>query len=381
MPRTHLMLAMTRFAFGEVLYALRLARGLAAKGDRVLFLAPTALGSVLDGAPIRFGALDDISRADEAVFDVLGSERVASLVLVDATQVFLGLLASGRHERFLARVSVPVVALDMWNLAETNLQWDTATGAWPIWPAAARLPRLLPVPFIRPDAGPGVFCALPPPRARAPRGSHKRILVTTALWQTVAAQPDAYHRHLAAIVPPRILAMLTRLGDEVTIDHVGPMPLVGGERVTGYRFHPQMPAEAFQSLVAESDLLVSLNVAATTIATALRYDVPVVAVTNSRSLDPPAALAPLRPFAVWPMGLRGFLEPVLHANPYTDAIDVVELTDEALLEERCRLLLGDSAVAALAARRRAAYLTRVEGLPSVGEAFESQLAAVSSGTS
>ncbi len=88
---------------------------------------------------------------------------------------------------------------------------------------------------------------------------------------------------------------------------------------------------------------------------------------------PLAALLPLRPFRVWPLGLHDFLAPVLRDNPYLGAIDLVELLDEEAFVDTCRRLLFDPAARAAAAARRAAYVATVTQLPSAGAAFDAQL--------
>ncbi len=71
--------------------------------------------------------------------------------------------------------------------------------------------------------------------------------------------------------------------------------------------------------------------------------------------------------------------PVLRANPYVDAIDVVELLDEERFVATCAGLLGDPAAQASAAGRRAAYLARVDALPRPADAFEAALATATRG--
>src|SRR6266568_4608963 len=404
--RTHVFLAMSRFAFGEALLGLRLARQLHDRGDRVLFLAPSTLGVMLAGAPVRFGNIDLVwSRIDEALRDVLQAQTCASVVLLDAASVFLALYLLGLHDRFLERIAEPVVALDVWNLPETNLRWDTGTDVWPIPAVAARLRRrLVPVPFVRVAAGPGRFNAMP---AAADAGGRARaelrrelglgdgdrlILLTTAKWQTLFAQVDAYQIHIARIVPMLLVAHLQRLDARVRILHVGPDPLIDGAALPAYRFVPQMAPARFREVVTACDLVMTLNVAATTITTALRHDVPVVVVVNSCSAAHPDELAaalprplppglaerigeltPLHPFRVWPLGLHEFLTPVLAGNPYLDCLDVVEILDGDAVLEACRRLLFDRAARDDAAARRAAYVAAVDQLPAAADAFEAVL--------
>jgi hypothetical protein len=227
-------------------------------------------------------------------------------------------------------------------------------------------------------------------RARAGLGERDRlVLMTTASWQVVPAQVHPYNVRIATLVPPLIFEYLARLDDTVRVVHVGPTPLPGAEAFPRYQYRPPLQPAAFQELLASADLVLSLNVTATTIWSSFRHDVPALAVVNSASGEtaeelraglarPPSpflarhleALAPLHRFRIWPSGLHAFLAPVLAGNPYVDAIDVVELLDETGFVDRCQRLLFDPATRADAAARRAAYVARIERLPRPAEAFE-----------
>ena len=84
-----------------------------------------------------------------------------------------------------------------------------------------------------------------------------------------------------------------------------------------------------------------------------------------------ADAAPLHRFRLWPLGLFEFLEPVLAANPYADAVRWVELLDEDALLESCRALLFDEAPAASLREAQARYRERVRALPGPAQAFRS----------
>src|SRR5579863_7761076 len=208
MPRTHLFLALGHYPFGEVLLAIRLARELAARGDRVLFLATSGQALLLKGQPFRYGIIDRTwGRIDEATRDVIASEKCDDLVLVDAAAVFLGLLITGLNQGFLPRLTVPVVALDVWDLRLTGRSWDTLSGTWDLPAEVEQLQRrMVPVPFGRLDTL-GGYNALPPApsvgdddaraRTRAELGlanGQRLLLMTTAAWQTAKAQANERQR-------------------------------------------------------------------------------------------------------------------------------------------------------------------------------------------
>src|SRR5512140_647680 len=147
---------MSNFAFGEVSLALRLAWQLHARGDKVMFLAPSGLSVLFENTPFKYGQIDKVwSSIDSVVVELATEHAVASVVLVDAASVYLAFDVTRVDDRFLAHLPMPVIALDVWNLPETDMAWDTGTEAWRVPDAARLLPRrLCPVPFIRPDPAP-----------------------------------------------------------------------------------------------------------------------------------------------------------------------------------------------------------------------------------
>jgi len=394
--RTHLFFAMSHFAFGEVALALRLAWQLHDRGDRVVFLTPSGISVLFERTPFKHGEIDAVWGAiDQVVPEVAAEHRCDSVVVVDAASLYLALHVARRSSAFLRELSMPVIAFDVWNLPETNLAWDTGPEVWRLPPeAAAFAHRLCPVPFIRPDPAPGRYNALPAPahgdreRVRSELGlatGDQLLLTTTASWQH--ALPSDYHRHLVEVVPPLVLSHLSQLDSRVRVLHVGPQALVDAHVLgSRYKWLPRVNAERMMSLLVAADLCVTLNAAATTISSAIALDLPVVLGINSHSgqtaeslamhVESPRTramlprLAPLMPFAVWPLGLHTFLAPVLRDNPYLDAVSTVELLDEDAFVSTCQRLLAEPAEAR---SRMARYRALVANLPTAADVFESYL--------
>jgi hypothetical protein len=137
--------------------------------------------------------------------------------------------------------------------------------------------------------------------------------------------------------------------------------------VPRYRFLRHVDLGRFDELLAASDLLLTLNVAATTIGTALAARVPVLALGSAgRHPD-------VHPFRVWPLGLAGFLAPVLAGNPYLDAIETAELLDGDATVAACRRLLHDPVARDAHLGRRDAYVATLSRLPSGADLFLSTL--------
>jgi hypothetical protein len=404
MSATHLFLAAPAGAFGEVSTGLRIARELVAQGDRVLFLAGADVALLFQGTGVVHRAIDgEVFSLERFVTRLIERERCASLTLVDVTSVYLTLDPIGVALGFLERLAIPVIALDFWNLRRAGPAWDFGRDATAIPPPALGFEkRLLPVPIAHPDAGPGVFAALPErsarPSARASvraelgLGEHDRLVIwPTSRWQQPEVQNWKHHARLARQVPIWLAATLGRLGERVHVLHVGPQASPAwhawGAR---YRFAGQVPAERLHDLMEAADLLLSLNTTATTGFAATAVSLPTLVLANSHAGSAeevaarmPAAseglrawlaeASPLHPFRLWPLGLHGFLAPVLQGNPFADTFRSVELLDEEAVVETCRSLLFDDAAAAAERHRQALYRDRVGALPRPAEAFRAWL--------
>ena len=404
MSATHLFLAAPAAAFGEVSTGLRIARELVAQGDRVLFLAGADVALLFQGTGVVHRAIDgEVFSLGRFVARLIERERCASLTLVDVTSVYLTLDPIGVALGFLERLAIPVIALDFWNLRRAGPAWDFGRDRTPIPPPALAFERrLLPVPIAHPDAGPGVFAALPErsarPSARAAvraelgLGERDRLVVwPTSRWQQPEMQSWKHHARLARQVPIRLASTLERLGERVHVLHVGPQASPAwhawGAR---YRFCGQVPADRLHDLMEAADLLLSLNTTATTGFAAASIGLPTIVVTNAHAGSAeevaariPAAseglrawlaeAAPLHPFRLWPLGLYGFLAPVLQDNPFAETFRAVELLDEEGMVETCRSLLFDDDAAAAERHRQARYRDRVNALPRPAEAFRAWL--------
>lgn len=219
------------------------------------------------------------------------------------------------------------------------------------------------------------------------------MLFSTAQWQYLRAGSDSAKR-LAKALPTLLANYVLLAGPNVHLVHVGPerYPLAS---VLEERYHwvAPLPEEQYNILVASVDLLVTANVAATTIARAMVAEVPVVVLENSmrgETLEEVegatkrplaevvrtwlAGVLPLFPFSMWPVGYRQFLAPLLEANSYCHAIERVELLDvdrvvsaiQGLTDER-----GTERSDHL--HRQAAFLAAVRALPSPAETIHGLL--------
>jgi hypothetical protein len=363
----------------------------------VLFLGPAEVAGAVAGAGVRFGRADAaLGALDRAVPEVVADERCDSIVLVDAASVWQTFQALGLDFTRLERAPVPLLALDLWNLDEVAPVWDLGPSQTRLLPARLRaLPRLVPVPFARPETPTG-YDALPRlpaidrAAARAELGlddDDRLVLWPTALWQHPSAQLDPAWRGLAAALPPLVLGYLAALGPRVRVLHVGPRPLAGVAGTATWH-KPRLPPAEFARCVAAADLVLGFNLAASTIATAIAAGTPVVVGVCSHAAPPPdpapvvrafLARAPLYRFRVWPIGLFAMLEPALAGNPYLDALEVVELLEPRRFALTVGELLFVPGRAAALRARQDTYRRRVAALPGGAERLRLLLAATGAG--
>ena len=80
------------------------------------------------------------------------------------------------------------------------------------------------------------------------------------------------------------------------------------------------------------------------------------------------------PFRAWPLSLSRLLQPVLHQNPYLDAVCGVPVLDEDAFLASLHDLLGEEGAAAQRLRQQR-YVDQVRALPSPSDKFYSLLAA------
>ncbi len=399
--RRHLFLSLTQATFGEMVLGLRVAEDCRSRGEAVDFLAPAALDHFFTGTPFRHlpvtltPAMDLGSRLLQA----LGRGGYSSLVLVDLTCILLTLHQLMIDETFLLRLPAPAIALDLYNMPETDLTVDHGPLSTPLASLAnAFARRLLPVPFVRPSCA-GAFDALP--RLAPISESHRRtlredlglgeqdrlLLLGSSRYQYPEVQVVKPHERAARILPRLVFDRLASLGPRVHVMHLGPQPFAGTEALGDrYHYRASLPPERFQELLQSADLQLSFNTGAVTSMSAIAAGVPVLLGINSyaaRTLDQllallpqaPSAgftemlreLVPVYPFRLWPQGYHHFLAPLMRDNPCQQALRTVEVLEEQSLVETCHALLFDQKERETVRAGQNAYCRQVRALPGAGE--------------
>lgn len=406
--QTHLFVAPQSAPFGETLLGMRVAQELHDRGHRIVVFAHESLEILVKGRPFRFVPVPkDVGAIDKAIASLAAELDAASVVLLDATGVYMLLKREGTDATFLRTLNRRVIGLDVWNLRSTGLEWDLVGAPWQHSRYSLDVTkRLIPVPFARPSGAKGLYNALPAaatvePEERAAmradfglRDGDRLVLFPSARWQHPASQASETGQRLALLFPKLIGKWLARLGPRVHVVHVSPMRYPFDEPLGDwYTWVPQRSPPRFAKVLAASDLLLSFNFSATTIVSAVAAGVPVVLGINSyagatadsiaqKLREPPTPelrawldeVAPLPAFRVWPLGLFRFLAPLARDNPYTSAIEIVETLDESAFLGAMEKLLFDEAARAAMRARQAAYCDEVAKLPKAADLVEGYLA-------
>jgi len=408
-----LFLAMSSAGYGETLIGLSLARQLGDAGHQCHFIVDTMSGPLLDGSGMSYVSLDAVmGPLARLIVDAEISAWHPDVIVLADYFTFCGVFAK-RYEIdpwFVDDYGIPVVPIDIWELAGTSFEVDVFCGKrmavdkhlldYPAW--------LRPVPLCHVSAGDeprafpfqlGVGDERVSRRTRAhlrevfaipPEG--RLLLLALASWQLPNYNDDNGNR-VASVVPDLVMQCLADLPPDTHIVQVG-QPLHGFDRLDPDRTH-QMPScspSRFNVLLGSVDAFVGLNVGATTLTRAVLAGVNGVVIQNSHEADTAEAAtsaleasgrqvdgnlrdwlnraAPLYPFRMWPLGFHSFLEPLLENNPYNQAFRTVELLDRDLVTQTIGASLFDSTTSAELAQGRQGYLDAVAQLPPTAEVFD-----------
>ncbi len=404
MTKTHVILCLTRFAWGETAFGVHLAKDLHAQGQGVVFFVHPIAASLFQSLPFTYElASEDLGRLFKLFLETYVTKRdIASIVLADARGAgdFLGEI--GCDPGFLLRYGIPIIAVDTWSSSESGKFMDWFANEQrpvPVDWLPSQTPALAPVPFVRPEGIRGACQFLParppsPPQDKKVRqqlgipAGHRVVLLCTAYWQH--ANYIGYNvdgARMAKQVPRLLAHYFAQLGPRVHLIHVGPSSWESVQ-LLGERYHwvPPLAPHEFDSLLPSVDLLLTLNVTSTIIGKAIACNVPILLLYNSycgESLEGISAncsfkptpfvrewveqSVPLYAFFVWPVGHWRFLSPVLVENPYMRTMETVEVLDETGFVEKCDGLLTDSDRRERLLHEQTRYVAQVSSLPRPAE--------------
>ena len=408
--RKHLFVALSRSGWGETSLGVQVARQVIDAGDSVSFIAHTK------SMPALAEACCEIAEVSDATVRYIGllfessllSRKFSSIVLCDFLTTNYTLNYFGLDPARIFKFDVPMITLDTWDYNTTGAKIDVAgDGKWEIGSWIEQMPRrLVPVPIGRPVT-PGAYCSLPSPLkiARHTRrhirknlgvnDTERAVLFCTAAWQHVQNKPTPNRLHAGrfeAAVPHLLASYLAQLEPGVRLIHVGPQALPIEMQDGRYLWMPPLTPNDFDRVLNSVDMVLSVNVSATTIGRAIVAGVPVLIVKNSYAATTVEELEavsespispsvrtwlekalPIFPFSMWPLGFWHFLKPLLEDNPYSSVTDIVELTDESAFLEAARRLLFDTAKRDQAIQRQASYVNLVKQLPTAAQLIDGYL--------
>lgn len=398
-------------AFGEAVMALDLARRLDGRRFRCAFLTSPNIAVLLGDHPeLQALELQDDAHAVNRLLvgGFVDGFEPSLVILCDFLTFAFSQSSFGLTLEDVRAWGAPVASLDCYEWESGDFVIDFLNGTTAAMPdTLVDMDGVLrPCPLNRPASIRGrtvcySFLDAPSAEGSLPRREEARrrlgldpeqplFLTTEALWQR--RRPRSFEGPFLERVDGLLGWYLRRLGRPCTWMRVG-LVESPARRIEGgvdERHLPSLPEGEFETLLAAADLFVSTNVAATSLGKCLRLGTPALLLYNSRAAAGEEALLgqgvsarmrallrgsyPLRPFLMYPMGWFEFLGPVLTDNPFVDTIHRAEILDEEEVLGKLRAA-ADGVLAPLEAER-AAYLARLDELPSPDECLDHLLSAV-----
>jgi hypothetical protein len=411
-PRRHLLVAIHDRSWGRTEIAVRVARELRARGDEPRFLIHTSAIPLLQGTGFDYEPVaDHLWGLVRLLLDTQVQQiRPESVIYFDFFNTCNYLLQLGIEDsEFLVGYDCPIASLDTWDYARTGHRFDLfgkPVGSLALGDKQAkiaqfsRIPyRLIPVPIAACDRKPGKFACLPTPSPEIDRNywrsqlgipkGDRIILFCTSDWQELRGD-DASGRRVSGLLPKLIAEYVKQLGSIAHLVHVGPKAYDLDTALAGrYHWHPPLGRTEFERMMAGSDLLLSANISATTVAWAMQLQVPVVVLRNSQTLERLedaervattklsrsvlthlGEALPIYPFSLWPLGYYDFLRPILEDNSYCQTFEAIEIVDEQAVVGACDRLLNDELAREAMSRRQMHYVQQVRALPTAAEVID-----------
>jgi hypothetical protein len=404
--KTHLFLASYPASRGEITLALRVAYDLHEQGDRIVFLVCESDSKIFSDKPFEVVFIDSLFPLDNHLAKLVQSYDADSMILVDLLSNSLWLLHLNDGKWFFEQQLVPVLALDIHNIAHQKLVGDVFLDRkWDVsYLSFVPKARIMPVPLISPYES-DVYNSLPLPmkvdehrkkQVRSELGiqeNEKFILMVGASWQSATAWDDIHGRRSAIFVPNLITNYLSRIDQKVRVIHIGPHKYHINQNL-GNRYHwlPQVDQQHFHAVLSAADLFVTANVIGTTLSSVLNVGVPMVVIRSSiraRTVEeiitqlpqkPSDELmrwlnlaAPVYPFHAWPLGYFNLISRLFDNNPFCNTFLHAELLHEDEVIDACRQMLYDNEARERILEAQTKYTELVRSLPKGGDLINRHL--------
>jgi len=373
-------LALSTLGYGETLIGVSLADQLRAADVESHFVVTERGRGVLASSGHGHTVIDPaMGRLARLIVDDVVADFAPDALVLDDYFTFCGVLEDhfGLDPWFVEEYGRPILPIDIWEWENTDFTIDCAPGRG--FDVSKRIldfdAHLRPVPVAHVDpAGsargfPYRLWPRPPRRSDRNRDALRTQLGVSARDRLVVLTLAQWQRGRtgSTLVADLLTSYLNELDDRVHYVLVG----AGADdfaALPAERTHrlPQCGPDPFGELLGAADLMVTLNVGSTSLARAVLAGLDAVVISNSATvLDPP-----LYPFRMWPMGAHDFLEPLLRANPYTDAFVSAQLLDADAVVNALEATLHDAPTRQRLAEARTGYQATVATLPPTCEVFD-----------
>lgn len=406
-----LFFALSTAGYGETVIGMSLARQLQPLGVESHFIISPVSAQVLARSGIRHTVIDQRMGpfARLLIDEDVSQFRPDAIVLADY-YTFTGVFEKrfGLRPWFIEEYQLPILPIDIWEWEKTSFAVDMFEEDRPVDKRILEMDAFLrPVPLAHPEREDRAYpFRLWEGTERVSRrtkdhlfttlglGARDRlVLLTVAPWQQLPE--DRYLSSIGTHVlrgVPKLLAHYLRQLPETThfllLGQTAPeLAALPAERM---HVLPPCSPSRFSTLLGASDLVLSLNVGATTLARAVTSDIPAIVLTNSFTVPGPGAVPevearlggltdtvrdwlmdmfPLHQMRMWPLGFHSFLEPILTENPYTSAFCDLELLDERAVVDGIAHALYDAGTRDRLAAARADYLAILDTQVDTRKAF------------
>ena len=410
--------ALSTAGYGETVIGLSLARQLEPLGVRSHFVISPVSEQVLRRSGVPFTTIEPrMGRLVRLLVDEDVRQFKPDAIVLADYYTYTGVFRErfGLDSWFIEEYGVPILPIDIWEWDKTSCAVDMFEEDRPTDKKILDMDVFLrPVPLAHPDReGRAYPFRLWEGTERVTRrtkrhlyetfglGSRDRlVLLTIAPWQHMAEDKylSSIGTHVLRGVPRLLAHYLAQLPDTTHFLIIGEVPpelaALPGSRV--HALPPCSPAR-FTTMLGASDLVLSLNIGATTLGRAVLSDIPAVVLTNGFAVPDAAAIGsveaklggltsgvrswlgdmlPLHQMRMWPLGFWEFLEPILAGNPYTGAFTDLELLDEPAVVQGLERALYDPATRDRLAAGRAQYLSILDAQVDTRSVFAAAAARV-----
>ena len=361
-------------AFGETIIALQFARRLPVERFACHFIVAPH-NKVLLEKDVAF--THTVLQPNESffnklrVYEAFNSHGTDLVVLSDYLTLAFSISEFGITLDLLRESCQSVISFDCYEWDSTDYVLDFLDGREkPIPIRFSHLDGVLrPCPLNRPQsAGPGQLCyafldpeltVQPAALATTSKGkslpdgtgmipNERVVFSTVAPWEQIQQKKNrgwGFPQLVVDLIQEALMAV-ERTIHWVRVGEGMPRMVRREGSLTIHQF-PALPPPAFDALLSSADLLLTTNVAATTLAKRVLFGGSALLLSNSVYAMAAAELSstslgfsisntmkkrltgcyPIRPFRMFPLGWRWFLEPVLDDSPYLETFVEAEILD------------------------------------------------------